>query len=84
YHRWHAPVDGRVSEAYNVDGTYFSDAEAQGADPGGLNDSQGYTTAVAARAIIVIESDNPAIGKVACVFVGMAEVSSCQVCVRPG
>ncbi|MEX3843697.1 phosphatidylserine decarboxylase family protein [Paraburkholderia sp. BR10882] len=84
YHRWHAPVDGRVREAYNVDGTYYSDAEAEGEDPSGLNDSQGYTTAVAARAVIVIESDNPVIGEVACVFVGMAEVSSCQICVRPG
>lgn len=84
YHRWHAPVNGRVLEAYNVDCTYYSDAEVEGEDPSGLNDSQGYTTAVAARAVIVIESDNPLIGEVACVFVGMAEVSSCQICVRPG
>ncbi|MEM5436147.1 phosphatidylserine decarboxylase family protein [Paraburkholderia diazotrophica] len=84
YHRWHAPVAGRVVKAYNVDGTYYSDAESEGEDPGGLNDSQGYTTAVAARAIIVIDADDASIGEVACVFVGMAEVSSCQVTVRPG
>ncbi|NRO97239.1 phosphatidylserine decarboxylase [Paraburkholderia sp. NMBU_R16] len=84
YHRWHAPVAGRICEAYNVDGTYYSNTEAQGADPGGLNHSQGYTTAVAARAVIVIDCDDPAIGEVACVFVGMAEVSSCRIVALPG
>ena len=84
YHRWHAPVAGRIRAAYNVDGTYYSDLEAEGADPSGLNDSQGYTTAVAARAVIVIDCDDPAIGEVACVFVGMAEVSSCTIDALPG
>jgi phosphatidylserine decarboxylase len=84
YHRWHAPVAGRVTRAYNVDGTYYSVAEVQGEDPGGLNHSQGYTSAVAARAVIVIQCDDPAIGEVACVFVGMAEVSSCQINTRVG
>lgn len=84
YHRWHAPVAGLIREAYNVDGTYYSNAEAQGPDPGGLNHSQGYTTAVAARAVIVIDCDDVAIGAVACVFVGMAEVSSCRIVALPG
>lgn len=84
YHRWHAPVAGRIQKAYLVDGTYYSDLEAEGEDPHGLNDSQGYTTAVAARAIIVIEADDPAVGQVACVFVGMAEVSSCVIDAMPG
>ncbi|SDD27414.1 phosphatidylserine decarboxylase [Paraburkholderia lycopersici] len=84
YHRWHAPVAGRVREAYNIDGTYYSEIEAEGTDARGLNDSQGYTTAVAARAVIVIECDNEALGVVACVFVGMAEVSSCRIVALPG
>lgn len=84
YHRWHAPVSGRVREAYNVDGTYYSGIEAEGTDARGLNDSQGYTTAVAARAVIVIDCDHEALGTVACVFVGMAEVSSCRVVALPG
>lgn len=84
YHRWHAPVAGQIRAAYNVDGTYYSDVEAEGVDPSGLNDSQGYTTAVAARAVIVIDCDDPAIGEVACVFVGMAEVSSCKIVALPG
>jgi phosphatidylserine decarboxylase len=81
YHRWHAPVSGTISKAYLIDGTYYSDAESEGIDPGGLNDSQGYTTAVAARAVIIIDCDDPAIG---CVFVGMAEVSSCVIEALPG
>lgn len=77
YHRWHAPVSGRIVSAYLVDGTYYSDVESEGLDPAGPNDSQGYITEVAARAVIVIECDDTSLGKVACVFVGMAEISSC-------
>ncbi|RQR62755.1 phosphatidylserine decarboxylase [Burkholderia sp. Bp9126] len=84
YHRWHAPVSGTVTHAYRVDGTYYSAADAQGEDPRGLNDSQGYLTAVATRAIVAISCDDPGIGTVACVFVGMAEVSSCVIEVVPG
>ncbi|MBR8303297.1 phosphatidylserine decarboxylase family protein [Burkholderia dolosa] len=84
YHRWHAPVRGVVTHAYRVDGTYYSVADAEGVDPSGLNDSQGYMTAVAARAIVAISSDDPGIGTVAAVFVGMGDVSSCVIEVVPG
>ncbi|MDR5763181.1 phosphatidylserine decarboxylase family protein [Caballeronia sp. LZ035] len=84
YHRWHAPVSGTITKAYLVDGTYYSDADSEGEEPGSLNDSQGYITAVAARAVIVIDCDDPSIGEVACVFVGMAEVSSCMIEALPG
>jgi phosphatidylserine decarboxylase len=84
YHRWHAPVGGKIIKAYHVDGSYYSGAESEGIDPGGLNDSQGYTTAVAARAVIVIDCDAPRIGLVGCIFVGMADVSSCVIEALPG
>jgi phosphatidylserine decarboxylase len=84
YHRWHAPVSGRIVKAYHVAGSYYSNAESEGVDPGGLNDSQGYTTAVATRAVIVIECDDPQIGLVGCIFVGMADVSSCVIAALPG
>jgi phosphatidylserine decarboxylase len=73
-----------VASLRHVDGSYYSDAESEGVDPGGLNDSQGYTTAVAARAIIVIDCDDPLIGLVGCIFVGMADVSSCVIEALPG
>lgn len=84
YHRWHAPVSGKVVEAYVVPGTYYSEAASAGLDPAGPNDSQGYITAVAARAVIVIDTGVKGLGKVACVFVGMAEISSCIIGVAVG
>ncbi|EGD05308.1 phosphatidylserine decarboxylase-related protein [Burkholderia sp. TJI49] len=84
YHRWHAPVRGTVTHAYRIDGTYYSALDAEGEDPAGLNDSQGYMTAVAARAVVAIACDDPAIGTVAAVFVGMGDVSSCVIDVVPG
>jgi phosphatidylserine decarboxylase len=73
-----------MADAYHVDGSYYSDADSEGIDPGGLNDSQGYTTAVAARAVNVIDCDDPEVGLVGCIFVGMADVSSCVIDALPG
>ncbi len=84
YHRWHSPVDGRVAKAFVKDGTYFSEAPSEGFDPAGPNDSQGYITAVASRALVFIESDNPKIGMMCFLGVGMAEVSSCEITVYEG
>jgi phosphatidylserine decarboxylase len=84
YHRWHAPVAGVITDAYLVPGTYYSDAASEGLDTGGPDKSQGYITAVAARAVVVIDTGKPGLGLVACVFVGMGEVSSCVVQVRRG
>jgi phosphatidylserine decarboxylase len=84
YHRWHSPVDGRIVKAYVKDGTYYSEAPAEGYDPAGPNDSQGYITEVATRAMIFIEADNPAIGLMCFLPVGMAEVSTCDITVYEG
>ena len=84
YHRWNAPITGKVSFCANIDGMYYSETETAGYDPAGPNLSQGYITAVAARAIIVIDCVDPAVGQVACVFVGMAEISSNVITVKTG
>ncbi|KAK7757227.1 hypothetical protein SLS62_000776 [Diatrype stigma] len=91
YHRWHAPVSGRVVRAFVRDGTYFSEPlfEGQGSggaeiDTRGISVAQGYLTALAARAVIFIEADNPAVGLMAFVGVGMDEVSTCDITVREG
>jgi phosphatidylserine decarboxylase len=84
YHRWHSPVDGRIAKAYVHDGTYYSEAPAEGYDPAGPNESQGYITEVATRAMVFIEADNPAIGLMCFLPVGMAEVSTCEITVYQG
>jgi phosphatidylserine decarboxylase len=84
YHRWHSPVDGRIVKAYVQDGTYYSETPAEGYDPAGPNASQGYITQVATRAMIFIQADNPAIGLMCVLPVGMAEVSSCEITVYEG
>ena len=77
YHRWHSPINGTVVATRLVPGTYFSELEAEGFDPAGPNNSQGYITHTAARALLFLKADDPVIGLMAMVFVGMAEVSSC-------
>ena len=98
YHRWHAPVSGRIVRAFVEPGTYFSELKvghvgslANWKDPEGYpfiaSDealSQVYLTAVATRAIIFIEADNPKIGLIAFLGVGMMEVSTCEIAVREG
>jgi phosphatidylserine decarboxylase len=84
YHRWHSPVSGRVVKAEVVDGTYYSESYNEGFDPGGPDESQGYLTQMATRARIYIEADNPAIGLMCFIAVGMAEVSTCDIRVYEG
>jgi phosphatidylserine decarboxylase len=84
YHRWHSPVDGQIVKAYVRDGTYYSETPAEGYDPAGPNASQGYITQVATRAMIFIQADNPAIGLMCVLPVGMAEVSTCEITVYEG
>ena len=82
YHRWHSPVSGTVQSVHQVEGTYYAEAASEGFDPAGPNNSQGYIAHVATRAIIFIEADDPAIGLLCLMPIGMAEVSSCIVTVR--
>lgn len=79
YHRWHSPVSGTILGARVVEGTYFSEAESEGEDPIGPNHSQAYLAHVAARAIIHIKADEPEIGDMVVIPVGMGEISSCVI-----
>ena len=89
FHRWHAPVDGKIVDSYILDGSYYAvipDAGAEIGDPdlvpgdprGGLIRSQPFLTLSATRAVIFIEADNPLIGLMCFVGIGMCEVSSCK------
>ncbi|KXJ96507.1 Phophatidylserine decarboxylase-domain-containing protein [Microdochium bolleyi] len=84
YHRWNSPVNGTVLDTINVPGTYYSENPYQGfpnPDPSAPNNSQPYISSVATRGIIYIQADGP-IGLMAIVYIGMAEVSSCEFTVR--
>lgn len=86
YHRWHSPVTGTVIKAYIVPGTYYSKAASQefGSAHTSLSPSQAYLAEVATRAIILIQADNPEIGLMCFMPIGMAEVSTCEITVREG
>lgn len=90
YHRWHTPVSGTIKKAYLVDGSYFSEplfedfTDEHPADSNGEVTSQEYISVVAARAIIFIEADNPKIGLMCFMGIGMTEVSTCDITVKEG
>ncbi|WP_136668030.1 phosphatidylserine decarboxylase family protein [Flavobacterium sp. H122] len=90
FHRWHSPVNGTIVKAYVVNGTYYLENLGQGffnpdgPDASAPNNSQAFLTAVATRALIFIQADNPAIGLMCVMPVGMAEVSSCEITVKTG
>jgi len=94
YHRWHAPVSGKIVKAYVVEGTYYSEplfegvgnphAHSQHIDLKGEVISQAYITATATRALIFIEADEPTVGLIAFIGVGMAEVSTCDITIKKG
>ncbi|KAK8029549.1 hypothetical protein PG993_010840 [Apiospora rasikravindrae] len=62
----------------NKDGQQFE------IDSRGISMAQGYLTALATRAVIFIEADNPAIGLMAFIGIGMDEVSTCDITVKEG
>ncbi|KAK7460958.1 hypothetical protein VKT23_008886 [Stygiomarasmius scandens] len=89
YHRWNSPVDGKVLKTVMVPGAYYAASPSMGfsskdPDPAAQNRSQGFITQVATRALIFIEADNPDIGLMCFMAVGMAEVSTCEITVREG
>jgi phosphatidylserine decarboxylase len=55
YHRWHSPVAGTIVRAFVVEGTYYSEADSEGADAVEPMNSQSYLAQVAARAVILIQ-----------------------------
>jgi phosphatidylserine decarboxylase len=95
YHRWHAPVDGVITKTVMVPGTYYAvlpdhgagpdDPELEEGDPAGaIFRSQAWLTAVSTRALVYIRADNPDIGLMCFMAIGMREVSTCEITVRVG
>ncbi|CAE6445211.1 unnamed protein product [Rhizoctonia solani] len=90
YHRWASPINGTIDRVESISGAYYASspsmgfANPEGPDPVAQMLSQAYITAVAARALIWIRCDNPEIGLVGFLAVGMCEVSTCEVTVKKG
>lgn len=93
YHRWHAPVSATVIDVMQIPGTYYSrsptctsvvDSCVGNKDPSPPDRSQAYLSLMATRLIFLFEADNPDIGMVCFLAIGMAEVSSCDAFVLKG
>lgn len=84
YHRWHAPVSGQVVEARVVRGQAYLDVTTIESEGGGKRlaavEGTGYQF-VQMRGLVVLESE---VGLVACLPVGMAQVSSIVITAEVG
>jgi len=70
YHRWSAPLTGKIVRSWVQPGTYFAQRPSQGEDEGTWEgtESQPYLADVAARAIFILEHES--FGHVAMVCAG--------------
>lgn len=84
YHRFWSPVAGSVRAIVPIEGLMFSNAEAVGTDLTAGTYSQAYMSCVNTRTLVFLESDDPAIGMVCLIAVGISEVSSIALSVRVG
>ncbi|MDC0714364.1 phophatidylserine decarboxylase associated domain-containing protein [Stigmatella sp. ncwal1] len=80
YHRWHSPVTGKIKKVHTVPGYFF----AQPAPDQDYAASFPFLSHVNTRTIVFIEPENPSIGQIAMVFVGLTEVSSCEATIQEG
>jgi phosphatidylserine decarboxylase len=84
YHRWHCPIDGTVRHTEIVNQLTFTEAESAGPDPNAGVLSLGYETATNVRGLVYVESDDPTIGMVCVIPIGITEISSVTIGVKPG
>ena len=82
YHRWHAPISGKVIEKRLIPGLTFSELLSEGLDLSAGTLSQGYEANVNTRGLIIIQ--HPTLGKVAVFPVGITEISSIGFTVEEG
>jgi phosphatidylserine decarboxylase len=84
YHRWRAPISGKIVEARIINGLMFSELHSEGFDPQAGIFSQGFEASVNTRGLVIIESEDPIIGKVAVIPIGITEISSITIGVKVG
>ena len=81
YHQWTMPFSGTVKKVVTIPGTYFalSSAFVDPAKPdefASLVEGLPFLATVSARKIAIIEADNPKIGTVCFIPVGLQEIST--------
>ncbi|KAF9011709.1 phosphatidylserine decarboxylase-domain-containing protein [Cyathus striatus] len=78
YHGWHSPVTGTIRKVQTVAGSYFSQSADDVISPSDIsNPYMGHFPFVPTRQLIFINSDNPAIGLICYIAIGMGEAESC-------
>jgi phosphatidylserine decarboxylase len=77
-------VSGQIIKATTILGSFFSNIQTEDFDITDPLESQCYITHVGTRASIFIEADNPDIGLMCVMPVGMRESASCGIRVREG
>ncbi|NUZ10378.1 phophatidylserine decarboxylase associated domain-containing protein [Pseudoalteromonas sp. McH1-7] len=83
YHRWHAPISGKVVRKQTIEGFTFSELRSEGFDASAGTESQGYQAMVNTRGIVFIE-DEFGRGLVAVIPIGITEISSVEITVDEG
>ncbi|KAF7337683.1 Phosphatidylserine decarboxylase [Mycena sanguinolenta] len=85
YHRWHAPVTGTVRKIVQIPGTYFVQSPVTlGESDNPYLRSLAFITSLTTRMLMFIEADDPRVGLMCFIAVGMTEVSTCQATVQNG
>lgn len=85
YHRWRSPVSGVIEKCYQAGYSYFvSNPSINPKIKQPYIASQPLLSMIAARQIYVIKADNPKIGHVAVMEIGMTEVSGIKNLVKEG
>jgi len=90
YHRWAMPFSGTIKKAVQIPGTYFAlppalvDPTAVDEELTSIIEACAYLSVVSARWVVFIEADNPKIGLVCFIAVGLQEVSTVELTVKVG
>jgi phosphatidylserine decarboxylase len=84
WHRFTAPVDGTVVETQTIAGYAWTESDTVKLDPESGPYSQGWAAGVATRGLIFIDTGVQPLGIVCVVPIGLTEVSSLELFVKPG
>ena len=77
YHRFHSPISGVILSVATIPGLFFTNREIHDYSRG--TDSLGFASSTLTRKAVFIQADDPAIGVVCMIAIGITEVSSVSV-----